>query len=84
LRASICAEAGLQYLQRLAAGRMADREKRDESVNVALQNVALPTRLRPPAPLSDDELMAFSKANELCKVERLASGGDSSDDSARL
>jgi Uma2 family endonuclease len=41
---------------------------------MALQNVALPARLRPPAPLSDDELMAFSEANKPCKVERLASG----------
>jgi Uma2 family endonuclease len=43
-------------------------------MHVALQNVALPARLRPPAPMSDDELMAFSKANKPCKVERLASG----------
>jgi len=41
---------------------------------MALQNVALPARLRPPEPLSDDELMAFSEANKPCKVERLASG----------
>ena len=39
-----------------------------------IQNVALPARLRPPAPLSDDELMAFSEANKPCKVERLATG----------
>ncbi|MGB8259811.1 MAG: Uma2 family endonuclease [Terracidiphilus sp.] len=39
-----------------------------------LRNVALPARLRPPEPLSDDELMAFSEANKPCKVERLASG----------
>jgi len=43
-------------------------------MQVALQNVALPTRLRPPVPMTDDELMAFSEANKLCKVERLASG----------
>jgi Uma2 family endonuclease len=43
-------------------------------MNVALQNVALPARLRLPAPLSDDELIAFSQANEPCKVERLATG----------
>ena len=43
-------------------------------MQAALQNVALPVRLRPPAPLSDDELMAFSSANKPCKVERLASG----------
>ena len=43
-------------------------------MQVALQNVALPARLRPPMPLSDDELMAFSEANKPCKVERLASG----------
>jgi Uma2 family endonuclease len=43
-------------------------------MHVALQNVALPARLRLPAPFSDDELMAFSQANKPCKVERLASG----------
>ena len=43
-------------------------------MQVALQNVALPARLRPPVPLSDEELMAFSTANKPCKVERLASG----------
>lgn len=43
-------------------------------MQVALQNVALPARLRPSVPLSDDELMAFSEANKPCKVERLASG----------
>jgi len=43
-------------------------------VNWAIQNVALPARLRPPAPLSDEELMAFSEANKPCRVERLASG----------
>ena len=43
-------------------------------MQVALQNVALPARLRPPVPLSDEELMAFSAANKPCKVERLASG----------
>ena len=43
-------------------------------MQVALQNLALPARLRPAVPWSDDELMAFSKANEPCKVERLASG----------
>jgi Uma2 family endonuclease len=43
-------------------------------MQAALQNVALPVRLRPPFPLSDDELMAFSSANKPCKVERLASG----------
>ena len=40
----------------------------------ALQDVALPTRLRPPAPLTDEELIAFSQANKPCRVERLASG----------
>jgi len=40
----------------------------------AIQDVELPVRLRPPAPMSDDELMAFSAANKPCKVERLASG----------
>jgi Uma2 family endonuclease len=43
-------------------------------VNWAIQNVALPARLRPPVPLSDEELMAFSEANKPCQVERLASG----------
>ena len=43
-------------------------------MQAALQNVALPVRLRPRVPLSDDELMAFSSANKPCKVERLASG----------
>ena len=43
-------------------------------MQVAIQNVALPARLRPAVPLSDDELMAFSEANKPCKVERLASG----------
>ena len=40
----------------------------------AIQDVELPVRLRPPARMSDDELMAFSEANKPCKVERLASG----------
>lgn len=40
----------------------------------SIQNVPLPARLRPPAPLSDEELMAFSEANKPCRVERLASG----------
>src|ERR1035438_9343979 len=43
-------------------------------MNVALQNVALPARLRLSVPLSEDELIAFSQANKPCKVERLASG----------
>lgn len=40
----------------------------------AIQDVELPVRLRPSAPMTDDELMAFSEANRPCKVERLASG----------
>ena len=40
----------------------------------SIQNVALPARLRPPVPLSDEELIAFSEANKPCRVERLASG----------
>jgi Uma2 family endonuclease len=40
----------------------------------AIQHVTLPARLRPPAPLSDEELIAFSQANKPCRVERLASG----------
>jgi Uma2 family endonuclease len=43
-------------------------------MQVALQNVALPARLRSPVPFSDDELIAFSEANKPCRVERLASG----------
>ena len=39
-----------------------------------LRNVALPARLHPAVPLSDDELIAFSQANKPCRVERLASG----------
>jgi hypothetical protein len=35
-------------------------------MQVALQDVTLPARLRPPVPLSDDELMAFSQANKPC------------------
>ncbi len=43
-------------------------------MNWAIQDVALPARLRPPARMTDEELMAFSEANRPCKVERLASG----------
>ena len=43
-------------------------------MQAALQDVPLPVRLRPPVPMTDDELMAFSEANKPCKVERLASG----------
>jgi Uma2 family endonuclease len=52
----------------------AQSQEEDEIMQVAIQNVALPARLRPAVPLSDDELMAFSEANKPCKVERLASG----------
>jgi Uma2 family endonuclease len=41
---------------------------------MALQDVPLPTILRPPERMTDEELMAFSEANKPCKVERLASG----------
>ena len=43
-------------------------------MHVALQNVALPARIRPAVPWTDDELIAFSEANRPCKVERLATG----------
>ena len=43
-------------------------------MNGSLHNLALPARLRPASPWSDDELMAFSQANKPCKVERLVSG----------
>ncbi|MGH9600442.1 MAG: Uma2 family endonuclease [Terracidiphilus sp.] len=41
-------------------------------MNWAIQDVALPARLLPPAPMSDEELIAFSEANKPCRVERLA------------
>lgn len=43
-------------------------------MNWTIQDVTLPTRLRLPEPLTDDQLMAFSQANKPCRVERLASG----------
>jgi len=43
-------------------------------MNWAIQDVALPARLRPPSPMTDEELIAFSQANKPCRVERLASG----------
>jgi Uma2 family endonuclease len=43
-------------------------------MNWVIQDIELPVRLRPPAPMTDDELIAFSKANKPCKVERLATG----------
>jgi len=43
-------------------------------VNVALQDMVLPVRFRPAVPMSDDELIAFSRANKPCRVERLATG----------
>jgi hypothetical protein len=42
-------------------------------MQLALQNVSLPARMRPPAPLSDDELIAFSQAN---KMNDLAASGE--------
>jgi Uma2 family endonuclease len=39
-----------------------------------IENARLPAPLRPLAPMSDDELMAFSEANKPCKVERLLTG----------
>jgi Uma2 family endonuclease len=43
-------------------------------VSWSLENSPLPARLRPPIPLSDEELIAFSEAHKPCRVERLASG----------
>jgi len=43
-------------------------------MNWAIQDVALPARLRPSTPMSDEELIAFSEANKPCRIERLASG----------
>jgi Uma2 family endonuclease len=40
----------------------------------SIQNVTLPARFRPPVPMSDEELIAFSCANKPCRIERLASG----------
>jgi Uma2 family endonuclease len=40
----------------------------------SIQHVALPVRFRPPVPMTDNELMAFSEANRPCRVERLATG----------
>jgi len=40
----------------------------------AIQDIELPVRLRPRAPMTDDERMAFSEADKPCKVERLATG----------
>jgi Uma2 family endonuclease len=43
-------------------------------MQAVLQNAELPIRLFPLTPWSDDELIAFSKANKPCKVERLTTG----------
>jgi len=43
-------------------------------MNEAIQNGALPARLRPPTPLSDEEPIAFSQANKPCRAERPATG----------
>ncbi len=45
-----------------------------ETMNSALQNIELPTRFRPPVPMTDDELIAFSQAKKPCRVEQLATG----------
>jgi Uma2 family endonuclease len=50
------------------------QEKEVAIMSVTLQNVELPARFRPSVPFSDDDLIAFSAANEPCKVERLATG----------
>ena len=39
-----------------------------------IHHVGLPIRFRPPSPLSDEELMAFSEAKKPCRVEQLATG----------
>ncbi len=39
-----------------------------------MQEVVLPTRFRPSAPMTDDELMAFSEAQRPCRVEQRATG----------
>jgi Uma2 family endonuclease len=43
-------------------------------MNVVLQDVPLPTILRPPERMTDEQLMAFSEANKPYRVERLATG----------
>jgi Uma2 family endonuclease len=43
-------------------------------MNFAIADVPLPIRIRPSAPVSDDELMRFCRANEILRVERDANG----------
>ena len=43
-------------------------------MNFALQEMPLPLRFRPATPMSDEELMRFSAANEVLRVERDANG----------
>ena len=43
-------------------------------MNIDLQDVALPLRLRTATPMSDDELMRFCTVNEMLRVEREPNG----------
>lgn len=43
-------------------------------MNFDLQEMPLPLRFRPATPMSDEELMRFSAANEVLRVERDANG----------
>jgi Uma2 family endonuclease len=43
-------------------------------MNIALSEIELPVRLRLERPMTDEELMRFSAANELLRVERDANG----------
>lgn len=40
----------------------------------AVSHLALPVRIRPERPMTDDELLRFSAANELLRIERDANG----------
>jgi Uma2 family endonuclease len=54
-----------------------DRNKassKEDAMPTALHDIELPMLFRPHAPMSDDELIAFSEANKPCKVECLATG----------
>lgn len=43
-------------------------------MNLVLDAIALPIRIRSERPMTDDELLAFCRANELARVERDANG----------
>ena len=43
-------------------------------MNLVLDAIALPIRIRSERPMTDDELLAFCRANELARVKRDANG----------